>query len=80
GKVEVVKDGDNITEIKIVGKKETVTVLLDDKGKELATLEGKMVKVKGEKDADGKLKVAEFQEKVPGEKKGKEKEKEKSAE
>ncbi len=77
GKVEVVKDGDNITEIKIVGKKESVSVVLDEKGKELAAMEGKEVMVKGEKGEDGKLTVSEAKEKpAKGEKKAKEEKKE----
>jgi hypothetical protein len=63
GKLEVVKEGDAITAINIVGKK-TVSVVIDDKAKELAALEGKEVQVKGTTDADGKLTVTEFKEKV----------------
>ncbi len=76
GKVEVVKNGDNITEIKIVGKKETVSVVLDEKGKELAAMEGKKVMVKGTKGEDGKLTVSEAKEKpVKGDRKAKEEKK-----
>lgn len=78
GKVEVVKDGDTITEIKIVGEKETVSVVLDEKGKELAAMEGKEVKVKGQKGDDDKITVSEFKEKPVKTEKKEKKDKEKT--
>jgi len=64
GKLEVVKEGEAITAINIVGKNETVSVVVDDKSKEMAAaMEGKTVMIKGEKNEEGKFIVAEFKEK-----------------
>ena len=63
GKVEVVKNGDAITSITIVGKDKKVEVVLDEKGKGLAALDGKYVTVRGA-DADGKITVTDFKEKT----------------
>ena len=63
GKVEVVKNGDAITSITIVGKDKKVEVVLDEKGKTLAALDGKYVMVRGT-EADGKITVTEFKEKA----------------
>jgi hypothetical protein len=70
GKVEVVKTGDAVTAINIVGKDKKVQVVLDDKGKELASLDGKYVVVRGT-EADGKVTVAEFKGMPERAKKGK---------
>lgn len=61
GKVEVVKTGDTVTSITIVGKDKKSVVVLDDKSKGLADLNGKYVMVHGT-EADGKITVTDFKE------------------
>lgn len=61
GKVEVVKTGDTVTSITIVGKDKKTEVVINDKSKGLADLNGKYVAVHGT-DANGKLTVTDFKE------------------
>ncbi len=63
GKVEVVKAGDAVTSITVVCKDKKVDVVLDEKGKSLAALDGKYVMVRGT-EADGKITVTDFKEKT----------------
>ncbi|MFA6292918.1 MAG: hypothetical protein WC637_14105 [Victivallales bacterium] len=67
GKVEVVKTGDVLTSITIVGKDKKSEVVLDENGKKLADMNGKYVMVRGT-EASGKVTVTEFKEIEKGKK------------
>ncbi len=78
GKVEVVKTGDAVTSITIVGKDKKSEVILDENGKKLADMNGKYVMVRGT-EANGKVTVTEFKEIEQGKKDGADKDAKKAA-